>query len=82
MIPLQQLFSLRKKPVGQRVLIHTLAKLVDQPAIGGVLNEPGIERQLWPFADHAFMGEFDRAFLGRQQAGIDKSADETIRRLR
>ena len=82
MIPLQQLFGLRKKPVGQGVVIQTLAKLVDQPAIGGVLNEPGVERQLRPVADHAFMGEFDRAVLGRQQAGIDESADETIRRLR
>ncbi len=81
-IPLQQLFSLSQKPVRQRVVIHTLAELVDQPAIGGVLSEPGLQRQLWPVVDHALMGEFDRAVLGRQQAGIDQTADDTIRRLR
>ena len=79
MIPLQQLFSLRQQPVRQRIVICTLPKLVDQPAIGSALGEPGLERQLRPVVDQALVSEFDRAGPGQQQSGIDQAANEPIR---
>jgi len=39
-ISLYQLFGLRQKSIGQCVVAFALMKLVDQPAIGGVLSEP------------------------------------------
>ena len=81
MIPLQQLFSLSQKPVRERVVVHTLTELVDQPSIRSVLSEPGLQRQLRPVVDQALVGELDGGVLGRQQAGIDQSADDTTCRL-
>jgi hypothetical protein len=51
MIPLQQVFSLGQNPVRQDVVIDTLPELVNQSAIGGVLREPRLERQLRPVVD-------------------------------
>ena len=59
-----------------------MPELLDQPAVGRVLAEPALERQLRPVIDQALVGEFDRAVFGDQQAGIDQAAEDTIRRWR
>jgi hypothetical protein len=81
-ILLQQLFGLSQKAVRQCVVVHALTELVDQPSIGGVLSEPCPERQLRPVVDQTLVREFDRGALGRQETGIDQTADDPIRRTR